>query len=433
MSLLVVHLPQRQRLAGRGAADEPVAGTALPAEWPFWLADDAGLVLHAGQAAAALLPRASRRVLVLAAAEVAWHRIDLPKAPPARLRAALAGVLEDALLDDAEAMHLALAEGASPGRAGWVAATDRARLAAALSALEADDAGGQAIDRVVAVAEPLAVADVASAVATGLRQGHFHPGDGMAEDNGGPLRLTLAGPDGVAELALEGTLARGLVGEPATGVWTATPATAAAAERWLGHAVAVRSEAERLLAAAERGSNLRQFDLGPRHRGTRALREGWRVLGSPAWRPVRWGLAAFVVVQVAGLNAHAWQQRQQIGARKAERVSLLREAHPGVPVVLDAPLQMQRETELLRARAGQAGAGDFEALLAAAATAWPDGVGPAPQLRFEPGRLTLAVPAWGDPQWQQFQQRLRASGHAAEFAAGQVSVLPPPPVARSRS
>jgi general secretion pathway protein L len=425
MSLLVVQLPPRQRLAGLSAADEPAAGTALPAEWPFWLADDAGLVLHAGHAAAAQLPRADRRVLVLAAGDVAWHRIDLPKAPPARLRAALAGVLEDALLDDTEALHLALADTSSPGRTGWVAATDRARLAAALAALEAGDAGAQAIDSVVAMAEPLAAADAAAAVAAGLRQGHFHHGDRQGEDDSVPLRLTLAGPDGVAELALEGTLARGLVGDPATTAWTAAPGAAAAAERWLGHAVAVLSEAERLLAAAERGSNLRQFELAPRHRGTRALREGWRVLGSPAWRPVRWGLGALVVVQLAGLNAHAWQQRQQIGARKAEMVSLLRQAHPGVPVVLDAPLQMQRETELLRARAGQPGAGDFEALLAAAAMSWPDGVGPAPQLRFEPGRLSLAVPAWGDPQWQQFQQRLRASGHAAEIAAGQVSVLPP--------
>ncbi|MCE2908901.1 MAG: type II secretion system protein GspL [Burkholderiaceae bacterium] len=420
MSLLVVQLPPRQRLAGRGAGEEPAAPAALPAEWPFWLADDAGLVLHAGQAAPALLPRADRRVLVLAAADVAWHRLDLPKAPAARLRAALAGVLEDALLDDTEALHLALAEGAAPGRSGWVAVTDRARLAAALAALEAGDAGAQGIDRVVAAAEPVDATDPAAA-----RRGHFHQADPADETDTAPLRLTLSGPDGVAELALDGSLARALVGDPAGTTWTATPAAAAAAERWLGQPLAVLPDAQRLRAAAERGSNLRQFELAPRRRGTRALREGWRVLASPPWRPVRWGLAALLAVQLLGLNAHAWQQRQQIESRKAQMVTLLRQAHPGVPVVLDAPLQMQRETDLLRGRAGRAGPGDFEALLAAAAGAWPDGVGPAPSLRFEPGRLTLAVPGWGDAQWQQFQQRLRASGHAAEFAGGQVSVLPP--------
>lgn len=429
MSLLVVQLPARTRLPGRTADEAAPAAGALPAEWPFLLADDAGTVLHGGQAAAALLPRADRRVLVLAAADVAWHRIEVPKAPPARLRAALAGVLEEQLLDDADALHLALAEGSGAGRGGWVAVTDRARLAAALAALEGAGSGGAGIDRVVAALEPTAEGTP--------RRGHFHgaaaagAGSGADGDTAG-LRLALAGPDGVAELGLGGTLARALIGDPAAGIWTATPAAAAAAERWLGAPVSVLAESAALVAVAERGSNLRQFELAPRHRGTRALREGWRVLASPAWRPVRWGLVALLGVQLLGLNAHAWQQRQQIAERKAEMVALLKQAHPGVPAVLDAPLQMQRETEQLRGRAGRAGPGDFEALLAAAAAAWPDGVGPAPMLRFEPGRLTLAVPGWGDAQWQQFQQRLRAGGHAAEFVGGQVSVVPPSPLRGGR-
>jgi general secretion pathway protein L len=427
MSLLVVQLPARERLAGR--ADEGAAPNAarLPAEWPFVLADATGAVRQTGQAAAALLPRADRRVLVLAGADVAWHRIDIPKAPPARLRAALSGVLEEALLDDAEALHLALADGAAPGRSGWVAATDGPRLTAALAALEAGEAGGHPIDRVVAALEPLAEGQP--------RQGHFHAlGDEAAGDGAAAVQLSLATPDGVVLVGLDGGLARLLAGDASDGAtWTATPAVAALAERWLGAPVSVRPEAEALVAVAERGSNLRQFGLAPRHRGTRALREGWRVLASPAWRPVRWGLAALVAVQLVGLNAHAWQQRQQIAARKAEMDSLLRQAHPGVRAVLDAPLQMQRETEQLRSRAGRAGPGDFEALLATAAAAWPDGVAPAMSVRFEPSRLTLAVPGWGEPQFQQFQQRLRASGHGAEFVAGQVSVVPPPPVRRSGS
>lgn len=420
MSLLVILLPARERLAGRGGP-EPAAG--LPAEWPFLLADDAGLVLHAGQAPAALLPRAERRVLVLAPADVAWHRIDIPKAPAARLRAALAGVLEDGLLDDAEQVHLALADGAGAGRPGWVAATDRARLAAALAALEAVP-GAVGIDGVVAALEPLAEGQA--------RRGHFqglvqdgYEGAAQSDRDAEQVQLLLASPEGVATLGLGGTLARSLVGDPVGGQWTATPAVAAAAERWLGAPVSVLPEAQALVAAATRGSNLRQFELVPRHRGTRALREGWRSFASPAWRPVRWGLAALVGVQLLGLNAHAWQQRQRIADSQAQMLALFKQAHPAVPVVLDAPLQMQRETEQLRGRAGRAGPGDFEALLAAAALAWPDGVGPAMSLRFEPGRLTLAVPGWGDAQWQQFQQRLRAGGQAAEFVGGQVSIVPP--------
>jgi general secretion pathway protein L len=91
-------------------------------------------------------------------------------------------------------------------------------------------------------------------------------------------------------------------------------------------------------------------------------------------------------------------------------------------VVLDAPLQMQREAERLRAAAGRTGATDIEALLAAAAAAWPDGTGPVQTLRFDAGSLTLAAVGWGAPQVQQFRDRLRAAGYSAEFAEGRVVV-----------
>ena len=72
---------------------------------------------------------------------------------------------------------------------------------------------------------------------------------------------------------------------------------------------------------------------------------------------------------------------------------LLRSSHPQVRSILDAPVQMQRETELLRAASGRAGAEDFETLLALAAVAWPDGQPPVQQVRFEAGRLMIAA-AW---------------------------------------
>ena len=60
-----------------------------------------GLSLESqGHCAAALLPRATMVVAALADADVSWHRIILPRAPAARLRAALQGVLEEAVLDE---------------------------------------------------------------------------------------------------------------------------------------------------------------------------------------------------------------------------------------------------------------------------------------------------------------------------------------------
>ncbi|MDE2502633.1 MAG: general secretion pathway protein GspL, partial [Burkholderiales bacterium] len=76
------------------------------------------------------------------------------------------------------------------------------------------------------------------------------------------------------------------------------------------------------------------------------------------------------------------------------------------------------------AAAGKPGPGDLEALLAAAAGAWPDGSAPVVTLRFEPGKLTLTAPGWADAQVAQFRERLRGLGYGAESANGALVVTP---------
>lgn len=427
MSLLALLLPPRERLAARTAGN-PDAGAAavnagragaalkLPAAWPFVFSSDGRSVAQQGSAAAALLPRAAQVVLVLAEADVSWHRVEIPKAPPARLRAALLGVMEEALLEEDENLHFAVAEGSHGGQPGWVAVTHRPRLAAALAALEA---AGLVVERVVAAAAPLAAGEPA--------RGHFHAAE--SSDDAVPV-LTLARSDGVASLRLAGALARALQPEAAGVRWTATPAAAAAAEHWLGAPVALLTDAERALEAAQSGSNLRQFDLAARTRGTRALRGVGQRLLSRDWRPVRIGLAVLVGVQLLGLNVHAWQQRQALETRRTEMKTLLTATHPGVRVVLDAPLQMQRETERLRAAAGRPGDGDLEALMGAAAAAWPDGQGPVQTLNFDGSRLSLAVPGFAAPQLSQLQDRLRGSPVMAELNEGRLVLVRQAPSAR---
>ena len=423
MTLLAIQLPSRDRLGARAGAHKAQPGLRLPAEWAYVLSSDGRVATQVGQAVCALLPRADQTVLVLAEADVSWHLIDIPKAPAARLRAALAGVMEEALLDDDEALHFALADGAMPGRRGWVGVTDGRRLAAALAALEA---AGLTVERVVPAAAPLPVGAAAAAT-----RGHFHVGGDVegatvAEDEF-PW-LTLAHPDGVLCVRLAGGLARALLPPEALsdgqleGQWTASPAAASAAERLLGRPVPLLGEAERTLQATRSSVNLRQFDLAARHRGTRALSDGARRFFSADWRAVRIGVAALVLLQIVGLNAYAWQQRQALETKRAAMTDLLKIAHPGVRAVLDAPVQMQRETDRLRAAAGRAGAADLEALLAAAAAAWPDGAGPTQTLRFEAGSLTLAAPGWAEPQVQQFRDRIRGGGYGADFAEGRVVV-----------
>jgi len=414
MSVLVIQLPPRDRLRARSPGADAAGAWRLPQEWSFVLSSDGRAVTQSGQAALALLPRADSVVLVLAEADVGWHRLSIPRAPAARLRAALAGVMEEALLDDDEALHLALGPGAAPGRESWVAVTHRPWLQAALAALEG---AGRSVERVVPASMP-------TAVAADPARGHFFMSD---TGNEALPWLTLARADGVACLRLAGGLARVMLPAASEAVrWTATPPAAAAAERWLGSPVPLQSDAERALEAVQGTVNLRQFDLVPRHPGSRALRAGLRSFLSAEWRPVQVGLAALVVLNLVGLNAYAWQQRELITGKRQAMTELLRATHPGVRAVLDAPLQMQRETERLRAAAGRVGDTDLEVLLAVAASAWPDGQGPVQTLHFESGQLTLAAAGWAEEPQAQFRERLRSTGYAAEFAEGRLTVTRAP-------
>jgi general secretion pathway protein L len=137
---------------------------------------------------------------------------------------------------------------------------------------------------------------------------------------------------------------------------------------------------------------------------------------------VRFGLAALVGLHILGLNIYAWQQRQALVAKKSAMTELLKSAHPGVRAVLDAPLQMQRETERLRTAAGRPGDSDIEALMGAAASAWPDGMGPAQTLRFENNRLTVTAPGFAEAQLAQFRDRLRGLGFAVELSEGRLVI-----------
>lgn len=434
MSLLVLLLAAPPRADATGAAP----GGALPAgeSAPLaWLLSPDGLALpRQGIAAPALCPRADSVVVVVPAGAIAWHRPLAPRAPANRLRAALGGVLEEQLLTDDDDVHLALAPRVVPGAPVWVAALHKPWLTGQLAALAA---AGLVVDRLVPALAPLLADDGTTVTATPdktggaapvtVPTGHFYLG---ADDTGQDTPwLALADADSALCLPLAGSLARTLQpGWVARGThFSATPAAAAAAEQWLDAPVAVRSEAEQALAAVRTRWNLLQFDLTPRHRGSLALGKLGRQLLSPAWRPARLGVLALLVLQVLGLNVMAWQQDRALTDQRTAMDALLRSSHPQVRAVLDAPVQMQRETAALRVAAGVPADDDFEPLLAAAAAAWPDGQPPPPQLRFEPGRLSLPATGWAPPQLDQLRGRLQPGGWAVDQNDGRLVIHRAPP------
>ena len=404
MSILVILLPPHDRLRARAPGGaEPAGSPGLGTEYSYVLSNDGLAPATQGRSAARLLPRANTVVAAIGDADVSWHRIPLPKAPPQRLREALVGVLEEALLDDD--VHLALAPNAVAGQPSWVAAVNRPWLAGQLAWLERSQVS---VDRVV----PLSWPDDPPV-------GHFAEADD-ADPALGKQTLTWAHADGVASLRLQGGLARALLPNPIPdgARWSATPAAAAQAGAWLGHPVAVMTPAQRALQAVRSTWNLRQFDLAQRHRGARALRDAWRRSMSPAWRPVRIGALALVLLQVVALNLFAWRQRSALEERHAQMAGLLRSTYPQVRAVLDAPVQMRRETEALRAAAGKAGDTDLEPLLQAAASAWPANRPAVDSLRYEPGRLTLSASGFSNEEIEQFRARLQPAGWQVDLAEG---------------
>ena len=421
MSVLVIEISPRTRLSarddGRSAPTSPEAEAAAGSadEWVYVHSPDGLALGRSGRAAAALMPKADTVVAVLSEADVSWFHINLPRAGASRMRAALNGVLEEALLDEPEAAHIAVSpQGATAGLT-WVAVAHRPWLMATLAALEEN---GQTVDRVVPALEPAASPAHAPT-------GHFWL-DRSAIEGDAPPMLALANAQGVACVRLGGSLGKAMLADgastTATPRCTATPAAAAAAEHWLGAPVVVQSDAERLLRAARSRWNLRQFELVARRRGTKALRDVARRFLSPQWRPVRLGIVALALAQIIGINAWAWQMNTAITSKRLAMVELLRNTHPRVRDVLDAPLQMERETVLLRAAAGRPGDADLEVLLAATASAWPEGLPPVQTLRFEAGKLTVAAPGFAATQLTPLRERLLAAGFDAEFAEGRVTV-----------
>ncbi len=406
MSTLVVQIPPRARVQAGAPHDTP-SGAGPGAEYDYVLTPDGLHMAAQGRCAVSLLPSATSTVAVLADADVSWHRITLPKAPASRLPAALIGVLEEALLDDATDVHLAVAPGAVAGQPTWVTAVDRAWLMGELAALEK---GGQFIDRVVPTSWP-----------DERPCGHF------AERNGDPAQgatLTWSHAEGVAQIALQGTLARALLPDPLPeGTrFTASPGTAAAAERWLNTSVTVMDGAQRALQASRSLWNLRQFTLARKNRGARAVRDLWRQFLTPTWRPLRYGLLTLLAVQLIGLNLWAAHQSRAIDGKRKEMETLLRATHTQVRAVLDAPTQMQRETDLIRAGAGKPGDNDLEPMLTAAAAAWPADRPPVDNLRFEPGKLSLSAAGWDPSQIEQFRAQLRPGGWQLEALDGRVTI-----------
>ena len=404
----------------------PPARPGPATEYSYTLTADGHAALRHATTSAALLPEPSRPggevVAVVPARALSWQRVHMPAGVPLgagqqtpRLRSVLEGLLEDRVLDDATQLHFALQPGAQSrahsGAPVWVAVCDRAWLREHLQALEA---AGRRVARVVPEFAPGPTASGQPELcALGTPEEAFVVLTGQGADQGvAVLPLT------PTALALAHAGAADNADTPPT--VRAEPAVAALAEHTLGQRVTLHTASQRALDAARGDWDLAQFDLANTGR-TRALRKAGSLLSAllnaPQWRAARWGTALLVLAHLVGLNAWAWQERQALAAKQTAVRAALTQTFPKVQVVVDAPVQMERELAQLRQAAGSVSARDLEPLLAAAGAALPEGRLPS-SIEYTPGELRLRGVTLAPDEEAVLFARLQAAGYQARLDDG---------------
>ncbi|KQP48595.1 type II secretion system protein GspL [Pseudorhodoferax sp. Leaf274] len=402
MSTLIVVLP----------LDTP--GAATPLE--YVLSADGRSVSGHAHAIAALLPAARETVALVPAQALSWHRVELPKGALARgatgtprLRALLEGLLEDRLLDDPAAVHFGLEAGARAQAPAWVATCDRAWLRAGLDLLEA---ARRPAARIVP---------------------ELAPGAEQIEVLGTPEApwLAYSGAQGVSVLplappALDWALAQAGSAEEVPVL--ADPALAQQAEQSGARQVQLRPATERWLQAGAGSWDLAQFDLASSDRrravqGT--LRRVAAIARGPQWRAARWGLGLLVAAHLVGVNAWAWKESTELADKRAAVRGVLSSSFPSVRVVVDAPVQMAREVELLRQAAGAYGPRDLETMLGALGATLPPGQVPQ-AVEFGNGEARLRGLAANPEAIAALNGRLRAHGLLAQSEGDRLLLRPLP-------
>ncbi|MDF3839367.1 type II secretion system protein GspL [Cupriavidus basilensis] len=345
-------------------------------------------LLREGHAPIAELPAAERLVLIMAASDVLLTGAVVPPLAPARLKLALPNLVEDVLATDAQPCHIAVgpALDALPGKAAAASrrrllmVADRAWLRAVLDAF----AEHRHRRRHVLPAQlclPLPQAAAPSALAGTAAAGTDAPAASdtdmaamaaLALEAATPTASPLFEAEGVpAPAGLPGywqlTVRSGehagyglLLGDDAlkawqglapAGDWYASPAAMTQAapqgarpldwQVWIDGAQATLRDPSLDLA---------QFEFA------QGRADRWNLA---AWRLPLALAAALLVVQLIGMNVHWLMLRQEEKRLVAGQEQTLRSAFPQIPVVIDPPLQMQRQVDQLRLASGRSTPDDF--------------------------------------------------------------------------
>lgn len=387
-------------------------------EYDYVLSPDGQSLGAQGRAAADLLPtqgaRGAEVVAVVPARALSWHGISLParvlqgllsgRTEPARARGVLAGLLEEQLLDEPERLHFAVLQGSGDGPQAWAAVCDRAWLQAHVQALEA---AGYSVSRIVAECTPTAMGTARALLSDAME----------------PAQLTLCTAQGVSLLPLLGA-SLGLAKAQADLDVLAEPPVMALAQQHFGNQVLLQTKEQRLLFAAQSPWNLAQLELSGSSNGRlrKGLAAAWQqVCNGAAWRPLRWGVVALLLVQVVALNALAWQQRQQQDRQRTALQDMLQQTFPDIRLVVDAPLQMQRAVDDLARAHGVGTDTDLSRVLSMAGPLAPQGLN-LTAIELSDKELRLSTNGLDTAQAQPLLSALEARGLQSRLQDGQLLI-----------
>lgn len=297
-------------------------------------------------------------VLLLAPDDVLLTSGRVPPVPSSRLRDALPNLLEDYVLGDAAALHVAVGPAGEESTA--LAAVNRAWLRRILE--RARDAG-QRITAVLPESLCVPLAEASWSLVCGIEEGVLRNvwlRSGPAQAQALPLEPA------PAQVVVELIVAQ-----------TETAARPRSVDLYVPKALEPRWRPVAALIANDirvhHGTPLRAWieqggpDQGPNAPVSLLQHEfAEAVVGRAAVK--RWGraLALLLVLFLIQLLALQWQWaglRAQASQLRSDEETLFRGAFPDVRVVLDPTLQMNRELAALRSGAGRTDKGDFSSLV----------------------------------------------------------------------
>ena len=328
------------------------------------------VVRNAVGAASLLSAYAGEVVALIPHTRVSWLSVQFPPGSHgARLSAVLAGLLEDRVLDDLSDLHCVVDPASAniprTGGVAMVAICSKTWLREVLTPLQAN---GLVVQRLVPEFSPRPQPLLCVMGSPEQSQSVLCHSQGV----------TLLPPNVAQWKAFPAYTAYTTL-PAAQAPLVAEPAMVERVEQLLQRRPVMQNAAQRAVVAAQSDWDLAlgEWAQGSSQRFLRLAQHAWQtLLHAPAWRSVRIGLAALLVVQVIGLNAKAWREQRALDEQKSQLSQILTSVFPSVRLVIDAPLQMQREVDTLQKNAGRVTSTDFEPMLAAAASALPEGVLP---------------------------------------------------------